>query len=593
MLPSHYIKIHDHGFVGLVDHMGSDAAIVEAARVSYQTGTKATRTDRALIRYLMRHKHTSPLEMCEVKLHIRAPIFVLRQWIRHRTACLSGDTELIFDLPARLSHSNRKAYPLTVAEVYRRFQPTVNATRPDKQRNPFYRRDRVQQMHLRSCNEDTMEPTHTRIVDIWQNGVKPLIRVEFANGDVLRATADHLCLTDNGWLKLGEALEKKAKFARSAKSRPQNDKDSQTASGPYEDEDWRPIPGWENYEASDKGRIRSWRNTRGNPVETPLVKTQTEVAGGYKVVSISRKSKSIREFVHRLVLAAFGKLALRSGLQTRHLDHNPANNHLENLAVGSAKENSDDRMNGGGCHQRLAIVFEHAVSWREDGEEMTYDISVVGPHHNFSAANTIVHNSVNEESGRYSEIREMFFSPALGDLAPQSLDNKQGREGEFPLHKQKAIRNVIEANNEYSYASYKALLGEDLARELARITLPLTAYSSLYWKIDLHNLLHFLTLRTDSHAQKEIRDYADAILEIIRPLFPYAVEAWEDYQQQAKMLSRMDLDLLAALIRRSNIKTQWVDMVEEARGEKVLAEKFGMSGRELRDFVLLLDLPDF
>lgn len=287
MLPSHYIKIHDHGFVGLVDHMGSDAAIVEAARVSYQTGTKATRTDRALIRYLMRHKHTSPLEMCEVKLHIRAPIFVLRQWIRHRTA------------------------------------------------------------------------------------------------------------------------------------------------------------------------------------------------------------------------------------------------------------------------------------------------------------------SVNEESGRYSEVREMFFSPALGDLAPQSLDNKQGRQGEFPLHKQKAIRNVIEANNEYSYASYKALLAEDLARELARITLPLTAYSSLYWKIDLHNLLHFLTLRTDSHAQKEIRDYADAILEIIRPLFPYAVEAWEDYQQQAKTLSRMDRDLLAALIRRSNIKTQWIAMVEENRGEKVLAEKFGMSGRELRDFVLLLDLPDF
>ena len=287
MLPSHYIKIHDHGFVGLVDHMGSDAAIVEAARVSYQTGTKATRTDRALIRYLMRHKHTSPLEMCEVKLHLRAPIFVLRQLLRHRMA------------------------------------------------------------------------------------------------------------------------------------------------------------------------------------------------------------------------------------------------------------------------------------------------------------------STNEESGRYSEIREMFFSPALSDLAPQSLDNKQGREGEFSRHKQTAIRNVIEANNEYSFASYKALLGEDLARELARITLPLTAYSSLYWKIDLHNLLHFLTLRTDSHAQKEIRDYADAILEIIRPLFPYAVEAWEDYQQQAKTLSRMDRDLLAALIRRSNLKTQWMAMVEEARGEKVLAEKFGMSGRELRDFVLLLDLPDF
>lgn len=286
-LPSHYIKIHNHGFVGLVDHMGSDGAIVEAARVSYQKGTVATREDRALIRYLMRHRHTSPFEMAEVKFHVRAPIFVIRQWIRHRTA------------------------------------------------------------------------------------------------------------------------------------------------------------------------------------------------------------------------------------------------------------------------------------------------------------------AVNEESGRYSEIREEFFAPALGDIGPQSRDNKQGRTDGFTVKQQAAVQEIIEANNDFAYGQYRGLLAQDLARELARVVLPLTAYSSFYWKIDLHNLFHFLTLRTDSHAQKEIRDYADAILEIIRPLFPHAVEAWDDYQQQAKTLSRMDRGLLAALIRRSNIKTQWVAMVEEARGEKVLAEKFGMSGRELRDFVLLLDLPDF
>jgi thymidylate synthase (FAD) len=201
--------------------------------------------------------------------------------------------------------------------------------------------------------------------------------------------------------------------------------------------------------------------------------------------------------------------------------------------------------------------------------------------------------AVNEESGRYSEIREEFFAPALGDIGPQSRDNKQGRTDGFTVKQQAAVQEIIEANNDFAYGQYRGLLAQDLARELARVVLPLTAYSSFYWKIDLHNLFHFLTLRTDSHAQKEIRDYADAILEIIRPLFPHAVEAWDDYQQQAKTLSRMDRGLLAALIRRSNIKTQWVAMVEEARGEKVLAEKFGMSGRELRDFVLLLDLPDF
>jgi thymidylate synthase (FAD) len=76
----------DHGFVRVIDYMGADSAVVQAARVSYGRGTKATREDRGLIRYLMRHWHTTPFEMCEIKLHVKLPIFVARQWIRHRTA---------------------------------------------------------------------------------------------------------------------------------------------------------------------------------------------------------------------------------------------------------------------------------------------------------------------------------------------------------------------------------------------------------------------------------------------------------------------------------------------------------------------------
>ena len=82
----HLNPVLDHGFVRVVDYMGDDGAIVQAARVSYGAGTRSVRNDRGLIRYLMRHRHTTPFEMCELKLHIKLPIFIARQWIRHRTA---------------------------------------------------------------------------------------------------------------------------------------------------------------------------------------------------------------------------------------------------------------------------------------------------------------------------------------------------------------------------------------------------------------------------------------------------------------------------------------------------------------------------
>src|SRR6202047_4618675 len=80
------IPVLDHGFIRVVDYMGDDAAIVQAARVSYGRGTRKTSEDRGLINYLMRHRHTTPFEMCEIKYHVKLPIFVARQWIRHRTA---------------------------------------------------------------------------------------------------------------------------------------------------------------------------------------------------------------------------------------------------------------------------------------------------------------------------------------------------------------------------------------------------------------------------------------------------------------------------------------------------------------------------
>ena len=97
------LPVLDHGFVRLVDYMGDDGAIVQAARVSYGRGTRSMSNDRGLIRYLMRHRHTTPFEMCEIKLHVKLPIFVARQWIRHRTANVN-------EYSARYSIMDREFY---------------------------------------------------------------------------------------------------------------------------------------------------------------------------------------------------------------------------------------------------------------------------------------------------------------------------------------------------------------------------------------------------------------------------------------------------------------------------------------------------
>lgn len=109
------IPVLDHGFVRVVDYMGNDEAIVQAARVSYGTGTKAVQNDRGLIRYLMRHWHSTPFEMCEIKLHVKLPVFVARQWIRHRTANVN-------EYSARYSILDREFYIPTGDQIARQSQ---------------------------------------------------------------------------------------------------------------------------------------------------------------------------------------------------------------------------------------------------------------------------------------------------------------------------------------------------------------------------------------------------------------------------------------------------------------------------------------
>jgi thymidylate synthase (FAD) len=270
-----YVPVLDHGFVGLVDYMGSDSAIVQAARVSYGEGTKSINTDRGLIRYLMKHEHTTPFEMCEVKFHIKLPIFVMRQLVRHRTA------------------------------------------------------------------------------------------------------------------------------------------------------------------------------------------------------------------------------------------------------------------------------------------------------------------SMNEYSARYSVITDEFYIPDRSQLKEQSTNNKQGRDEDLGDVEKEYITDSMEKLWDYNYNTYKYYIDTyNLARESARTVLPVGCYTECYWKANLKNFLHMARLRMDPHAQYEIREFADAMYNLVKPLFPIACEAFEDYQVTSTKVSGPEIPLLRRLISRN----AWLDIIEDCRTEENIANMYGLSKRELEDF---------
>ena len=152
---------------------------------------------------------------------------------------------------------------------------------------------------------------------------------------------------------------------------------------------------------------------------------------------------------------------------------------------------------------------------------------------------------VNEVSGRYSVMKDDFYVPAPADLAEQSEDNKQGRAGQ-PLDPDRAARVIADfrAGQAAAYRDYAALVDQGLARELARINLPLSLYTEWYWQIDLHNLFRFLMLRLDAHAQKEIRLYAAVMLDMARAVAPAATESFERTTMGAVRFTGPEMDEL-------------------------------------------------
>ena len=168
--------------------------------------------------------------------------------------------------------------------------------------------------------------------------------------------------------------------------------------------------------------------------------------------------------------------------------------------------------------------------------------------------------NVNEYSARYSILDKEFYLPKNQDLKPQSKVNNQGRSGELSSNEINYYSEVLRENSKKGFENYSKLLNEDengnvldntksgLARELSRMTLPLNAYTQWYWKIDLHNLMHFLSLRFDAHAQYEIRVYAEVMMKILKKWVPLSYDAFISNRLEALTISSQGIQYLKSLI---------------------------------------------
>ncbi|MEI6090220.1 MAG: FAD-dependent thymidylate synthase [bacterium] len=176
--------------------------------------------------------------------------------------------------------------------------------------------------------------------------------------------------------------------------------------------------------------------------------------------------------------------------------------------------------------------------------------------------------NVNEYSGRYSEMRDDFYIPELTQIKPQSLFNKQGRAEEcLDTDKAMLIAGKMENTQKQLFAEYTDFLDNDVAREIARINLPLSTYTEWYWKIDLHNLFHFLRLRMDSHAQYEFRVYGKAIADIISEIVPLAYEAFEDYTMNSVTFTKAEFEALKIYLRNNTINQDELLALGLSKGE--------------------------
>ena len=687
---SNYISCLDHGFVRLVEVMGDDASIVQAARVSYGKGAKSVRADRGLIFYLMQHQHTTPFEMVEFKFHCVGG--------KNRLPSPKGFLEVKDSLDIFNSHDGEEVVPVTAAiktgrkEVYRYhlergyyldvtndhrvfvldrngdllFKPIGELKKDDyvtlSTKASWYG-GTEQILPLPLVNKKitsnnflnfpkTLIPRLAELIGFYMgDGYLSHSGLEFPVGYDYPSTLTYLCNLIEELFGIKPKIQNDGKIFRVRLHSRQLAHWWQHSGFKKDSARNLKVPAfiWASPSSVASSFLRGLFTADGTVSDTNGVALTTackEFAQEIQQIShalgvplsfvnreaayqlytwtpegIKKYSKTIGFWEEkkqaRLVKVLNTALMQRSSAipNATQWIRNRARVVIKKMAVSHRYRNQlymecrlsqTDLLEGiqdGYFDESLSTltnwVFLKCVGKNSCGIQDVYDFTVP-KRERFLINSVVVHNckmpifvarqwirhrtaNVNEVSGRYSVMEDTFWTPTLEDLRKQSFTNRQGSvEGDVISEPEaREIQKTFIEDQRRIYDEYQHYLNVGVAREVARANLPLSIYTEWYWKIDLHNLLHFLQLRLDPHAQKEIRAFAEAMARFVKQKCPIVWESFEEHILFANKLSKNEGALMASVIEKNNL---W-PAIESARTEQLKKDEASPARieRELAD----------
>lgn len=452
--------------VKLISRMGGDGMVVAAARVSTSADEslkwsetandpEAVKETTGLINYLMKHRHGTPFEHGAMTFYVRAPIFVWREWHRHRVGfCLAGDTEIWTESYAQnCGRTIRKRRLKDMYDIW------ANGVRDSVGRTRFLPSVRNQQ--LRVLNEETGFFQLGGIQDIIQSEVKEclLVETDHKKGHAIRCSADHRILTSEGWVKAGDMTGGEWVAVVGKKSAFEN----------------RQVP------PSLRSGIGVWTSMQ----RASLLPKDTDCYICGK--SYHRENLTLD---HVVPVVENLKLAL-------DIDN------LKPACISCHREKSNkEQVLANRCNLAGAKFVRLRKKPYRVSEEMTYDISMKPPHHNFVANGIVVHNSYNEESARYKTLDPVFYVPPRNRPMFKVDGWKPGRPKFLPIMNQfgeaaySSLCKNLRDSYEVGYDAYQRNLALGIDPGLARDCLPVGIYSSCWVTCNPRSLMHFLSLRT-------------------------------------------------------------------------------------------------
>jgi thymidylate synthase ThyX len=521
----------------LIDHMGNDLSVVNDARASFEKESETlTERDEKLIRYLIKHQHTSPFRGVVFKFKVKAPLFCCRQWWKHVMAsnhndeqmgwnekCISGTQEV------KLWHGRKS----TVKQLF-------DLAQKDKSKLPY----------VRSVNEKG-EIVKNKIADVWWSGHRTVYRVTSELGFEIVTTDNHRFLTPDGYKELSDL----------------NAGDSVMMNGipAYQSKDWLTqkyveeglfIEDIANQAGCSYHTIRAWVRKHGIKVPRKEISRRSIAKHGvFGKGETKETNPKLAERASKVKAALSGKPAYARGsnhhaykgenitnnaghwrgrkaiekrscsicdgqekLEVHHKDGDPKNNDPSNLVVVCQKHHQM-------YHGKHVLLAAHPVKIAKIEElppEDVYDIQMLNES-NLVVSQFVVHNSF-----RYVPIDDSddFYVPAI--FRAQSSDNKQATEGSIPPHAANQAYQIYRVQCRHSFEAYQQLLALGVGREQARGVLVPSVYTSWVWTASLQAALHFIGLRKGHGAQLEIGAYALGCLDLIAPIVPVTIAAWEE-----------------------------------------------------------------